>query len=222
MGFEVVVVFAVVVAAIVAYSFHARAKRRKELAAWARSHGLAFNQGKDHGFDDHFTRFNCLRQGSDRYAYNVMRGDWNGHGMTAFDYHYQTGSGKNRSSHYFSAVILESPIPLEPLFIRREGLFDKVTEFFGFDDIDFESAEFSRNFYVKSPDRKWAYAVIHARMMEYLMAAPGFSVQFDVGQVIAWRSSRFSPAQFDAAAEFIRGIYDRLPDYLIEQQKREA
>ena len=215
-GFVILVI--VLVAVGIACGMYLSARRRKELAAWARSRGLRFDRSKDRGMDDRFDQFKCLRQGHSRYAYNVMEGQWAGKDLAAFDYHYATGSGKNRSDHHFSALILESPIRLKPLFIRREGFFDKVTEFFGLDDIDFESAEFSRKFYVRSPDRRWAYDVIHQRMMEYLMSAPAFAIQFAPGHVIAWRSRRAKPADFEAAAELILGILSRLPDYLVRQQ----
>ena len=117
-------------------------------------------------------------------------------------------------------MIIESAIPLKPLHLRREHLFDKVSEFFGVDDIDFESAEFSRKFYVKSPDKRWAYDVIHARMMEYLLDAPTFSIQFAGSYVIAWRSSWFGPAEFEAGANLICGILDRLPGYVVQQQSQ--
>ena len=124
--------------------------------------------------------------------------------------------------HWFdirhSGFVIHNSFPLKPLFIRPEGFFDKVTQFFGFDDIDFESAEFSRRFYVKSPDKRWAYDVIHPRTMELLMAGPRFSIKFDTGCVIAYRSSTFKPAEFAAAAGTIRGILDGLPDYLVRQQ----
>ena len=218
----VFVLIAVVIVVAIIYGFHAAAQRRKKLSAWAMNNGLSFDSSKDRGMDDRFGEFKCLRRGSSRHAFNIMEGDWAGLPMTAFDYHYETGSGKNRSTHRFSAVILASPIPLKPLYIRREGFFDKLTEFFGFDDIDFESAEFSRRFYVKSPDRRWAYDVIHQRMMEYLLSGPDFAVQFDRGHVIAWRSGMFQPADFAAAAEFVRGIFERLPEYLIRRQRDQA
>ena len=83
--------------------------------------------------------------------------------MTLMDYQYTTGSGKNRSTHNKGLVIIGCDHPTIPLQIRRENPFDKVGEFLGMDDIDFESAEFSRKFYVKSSDRKSAYDVINAR-----------------------------------------------------------
>ena len=218
MGHGFIVIIVILVIAGISYAFYAAAQRRKELAAWAYANGMSFDPSKDRSFDARYGNFQCLRQGHSRYAYNIMSGRWSDLPITAFDYHYATGSGKNRSDHYFSAVIIAGPVPLKPLYIRREGFFDKLTEFFGFDDIDFESAEFSRKFFVKSPDKRWAYDVIHQRMMEYLLAAPDFGIQFDLMHIIAWHSRKFSPADFQAAAEMISGILDRLPEYLVRQQ----
>ena len=207
-----------VMGALIAYGIYAAAQRRKELSAWAHSKGLSFSAAKDYGMDNRFGDFKCLHRGSSRYAYNMITGQLGGRGVTAFDYHYTTGSGKNRQTHNFSAMIVDTEMPLKGLYIRREHFFDKVTEFFGLDDIDFESAEFSRKFYVKASDKKWAYDVIHQRMMEYLLAAPEFAIQFADRHIIAWRSSRFTPAEFQAAFDMIAGILERLPDYLVRQQ----
>lgn len=216
-AFLAVIIVFVVIGAIAA------AKRRKELMAFAHSNGLTFDPGRDQGMNERFAQFDCLRQGSNRYAYNRMAGQWNGRQLLAFDYHYETYShdskGHRRTNHHhFSAVILESSVPLEPLLIRAEGFFDKVKEFFGFDDIDFESAEFSRQFYVKAANRKWAYDVIHARTIELLLASPRFTIQFGPRQAIAWRSGTFGTQEFSAATALVQGILDRLPDYVVKQQ----
>jgi hypothetical protein len=168
--------------------------------------------------DEQFHGFDCLRRGRSRYGYNRISGEWNGREILGFDYHYVTGSGKNQQTHRFSAVILQSRVPLKPLYLRPEGFFDKVTEFFGLDDIDFESAEFSRQFYVKSPDRRWAYDVIHQRAMEFLLQMPRFSIKFDLMHIAAWRDKRFRPQEFEQAASVISGLLDRLPEYVLRQQ----
>jgi len=94
-----------------------------------------------------------------------------------------------------------------------------VTEFFGFDDIDFESAEFSRQFHVTAADKRWAYDIIHQRMMEYLMAAPELSVQFDTLQIIAWNDDKFDPVGFETAANHIRSMLDLIPEYVVQQRR---
>jgi hypothetical protein len=168
--------------------------------------------------DSCFPDFKCLHRGRSRHAHNIITGQLAGREITAFDYRYTTGSGKNKRTHSFSAIIVTAPFPLKPLFIRREGFFDKVTEFFGADDIDFESAEFSRKFFVKSTDKKWAYDVIHQRMMEYLLTAPKFAIQFAGNSIIAWHQSTFTPDDFQSAFDLIEGMIQRLPEYLVKQQ----
>lgn len=164
-----VVLFLLIVIALAVWQACARAKRRQALKEWAESNGLRFSPQKDWTVEQRFPEFKRLQEGSNRYAYNIMQGGWSGRAFLGFDCHYETrtmdSKGRRQTQHhYFSAVILESDLPLKPLFIRPEGFFDKVTEFFGFDDIDFESAEFSRKFYVKAEDRRWAYDVIHTRI----------------------------------------------------------
>jgi len=213
-----------IVAAFAIISYLLAAKRRKELAAWAASKGLAFSSGKDHGIENQYPTFRCLREGENRYAYNIVVGEWAGRPIAAFDYHYETHShdskGRRQTQHhYFSAVVLRSDLPLKPLFIRHEGLFDKVKGFFGHEDINFESAEFSREFYVTAEDRRWAYDVLHARTIQFLLDSPVFTLQFDRNAVIAYHTATFRVPEFEAAAEVIRGILDRLPEYLVKQLK---
>jgi hypothetical protein len=215
----IIVAIAVVAIAFIIYGIYASGQRRKELSDWAMSKGLTFSAGKDRDFDSKYYNINCLQKGDSRYAYNKMTGAIAGRELLGCDYHYATGSGKSRQQHYFSLVIMKSPIPLEPLFIRPENFLDKFAEFAGFNDIDFESAEFSKKFYVKSTDKKWAYDIIHPRMMEFFLASPMFSIQFEMLSVIVYRDTTFSTVDFEAAAELVNGIFERIPDYVIQKQK---
>ena len=213
------VIVAIAAIGLLAFGLWRGAKRRKELAAWASRKELTFRPGRDSGFDERYRAFGCLRRGHSRFAHNVAEGDWNGRRVVAFDYRYVTGSGKNRQTHHFSAVVLHSDVRLRPLRIRPENVFDRVTEFFGIDDIDFESAEFSRTFHVKAADKRWAYDVIHQRTMEYLLTMPRFSIQLDDRCAIAWRNRRFSVETFESAIGVVAGILDRLPEYVVRGQR---
>ena len=230
---EPTVIIILVIAAVIVLAVLAQQqakKRRMALAAWAASRGLTFDPSHDGGMDDRYPGFTCLRQGDDRYAYNVMAGQVargggaSTAGVTAFDYHYETSStdseGKRTThDHHFSAVIVAAGLPLKPLLIRKEGFFDKVGAFLGFEDIDFESTEFSKEFFVKSPDRRWAFDVLQQSTMEFLLAAPRFSLEFQGSDVIAYRDRTFKPEDFDAALTVIAGVLDRLPDYLLKEMK---
>lgn len=217
----VIVVIVLIIAGIF-YSFYAAKKRREEMTQFANQHGLRFVNRKDYDFDSRYHYFSCLQKGKRRNAYNFLRGAWKEHEMVGFDYHYQTESrdsdGKRKTqNHYFSGVILTLNHPFKHLFIRPEGFFDKVTEFFGYDDIDFESAEFSRKFYVKAEEKKWAYDVIHTRTMEFLLDQPRFTMEFVGNEVIVYRSSKFKVEEFGHAADLACGILERLPDYVMRE-----
>ncbi len=219
----IVLFFILVIGLIILGAAQAR-KRREQLQQWASANGWRFDAERDRSLEHTFSEFSCLRQGSNRYGYNRVMGVSNERSFLSFDYHYETESRDSKGNrtthnHYFSAVVIESAIPLHPLLVRPEGLFDKVTEFFGVDDIDFESSEFSRQFFVKAADRKWAYDVIHTRAMEFLLSQPRFIIEFGTAQVMIYLGRTFSIEEFDKALKVVAGLLDLMPEYLVKQQE---
>lgn len=199
-------------------------KRKETLAQWARSKGLSFDEARDKNMRHRFDSFACLKSGGDRYAYNIMQGTSGGRGLLLFDYHYETTStdSKGRTTthnHYMTVAIVQPPYQLKPLKIRAEGFFDKIGEFFGFDDIDFESAEFSRKFHVQSPDRKWTYDVLHARAMEHLLNAPRYPIEFDHASAIVWTTGKAKPETYTALLHTLEGLFEQMPAYVVQQQR---
>lgn len=216
------VLIAIVVLALVAYGQYKAAQRRAELRRWARSLGLTFSEARDRTLDDRFPQFGCLRQGDNRYANNMMEGRYREYTLQAFDYHYETHStdskGRRQTHHHaFSAVILSTNVTLKPLSIRTETIFDKVGAFFGWEDINFESAEFSREFCVTSPDRRWAFDVLSQKTMEFLLAAPRFSIQFGDRSVLAYRGSTFSIEDFLSAIKVIDRLLSHIPPTVLNE-----
>lgn len=223
----VIVIIVVVIGAIIGLSIWKKRKadkRRLELAAWAQSKGLNFRPGNDSGIDNRFRFFNCLQQGERRYGYNISEGPIGNRKVCAFDYHYEThhrdSKGRQQTSHfYFSAVVVETDLPLKPLFIRTENFLDKIGQFVGIDDINFESTEFNKQFYVKSPNKKWAYDVVNQATMELLMNSCRFSLEFNGNAVIAYQKSTFAPGYFEEALLLITRMLDNLPDSVIHELK---
>ena len=159
-----IVIAALVIAGIIFAAMQAK-KRREALAAWAAKFGMSFSPANNGGFEYSYPDFRALKSGEGgRYAYNVINGKYRNRDLLAFDYHYETYSTDDKGNrttnhHHFSALIVGCEVPLKPLNIRPEGIFDHIAAAFGFDDIKFESAEFSGKYKVSTPDRKWAYDV---------------------------------------------------------------
>ncbi len=149
------VIAVVVVLAIVGYI--SAQKRRQAMLDLAARLGLRFDPQKNWDLADRYSFLNKLRAGDNRYALNTLSGNYQGRDIMAFDYHYETHSTDSKGHrethhHYFSCFILHLPRSFPELVIGREGFFSKIAQAFGYDDIDFESHEFSRKFCVRSPD----------------------------------------------------------------------
>lgn len=210
--------FFIVVIVIIIFAILESQRRKKELRAWAESNGLAFHPSSNSSVDNNLP-FRCLQRGHSRRGYNFISGRYGDYDIYIFDYRYTTGSGKNQQTHTLTVVGVDAGMPLQPLFIRRENFFDKMTEFVGFDDIDFEWKEFSDEFFVKSSNKKWAYDVINQKTMEYLILAPKLEVEMAGVMVVAWNNRVFSISEIELAIDFLFGILNCFPDYLIQELK---
>jgi len=214
------VVVIVVIGAI--YNVIAQRKRREGLFELAQRLNLNFGAGRDFGIPGRFGFLMQLAQGDDRYAANVLSGNYQQNEILAFDYHYATyhtdKNGTHKDDHWFSFFILTLPAAAFPdLTIRHENLFTKVAEVFGYQDIKFESAEFSKTFNVRSPDKKFAYDVCNGKMMEYLLANRDLSIEIENEVIALAFSTRLSVEQFEFNLRRLVEIRSRLPEYLFTQ-----
>ena len=212
-----VAVFILVIISVVYGAIQAR-KRREELFELAQRLDLNFDAGQDFGIPGSFGFLKQLDQGDNRYATNVLSGTYQQNKILAFDYHYEIEihdkNGAHKQDHWFSFFILTLPAFFPDLTIRRENFFTKVAEVFGCQDIKFESAEFSKTFCVRSPDKKFAYDVCNAKMMEYLLANRDLSIEIENEVIALVFNTRLSVGQIELNLQRLVEIRSRLPEYL--------
>ncbi len=221
---QILIIVGVVALIIVAAVFgHLAAKKRREaMLALADRLGLRFDSNKDHVLAKRYQFLDKLRQGDNRYAFNILSGKYKSHDVMAFDYHYETHSTDSKGNqetqhHYFSFFLLLMPVAFPELTVAREGFFSKVAQALGYDDIDFESHEFSRKFCVRSKDKKFAYDVCNARMMEYLLANSDLTIEIEGPALAISFNSRLSPEQIESNLNRLIGVRSLLPDYLFSR-----
>lgn len=207
----------VIVAAI--FGAIAARKRREAMSALAARLELSFSPDKDRSLATRFGFLDKLAQGSNRYAFNILSGCYRDNEVLVFDYHYETHSTDSKGNtqthdHYFSFFILTLPMGFPELKITREGLFSKIAQPFGYDDIDFESAEFSRTFCVRSKDKKFAYDVCNAQMMEYLLANRDLSIEIENTAMALAFDKRLAAPEIELDLNRLLQIRRLLPDYL--------
>ncbi len=216
---------ALVVVVIIGAIFNAiaQSKRREGLIELARRLDLNFDAGTHYSIPDQFSFLKQLDQGDNRYATNVLSGTYQQNKILVFDYHYETHSTDSKGhtqteDHWFSFFILTLPAVFPDLTIRRENFFTKIAEVFGYQDIKFESAEFSKAFCVHSPDKKFAYDVCNAKMMEYLLANRDLSIEIENEVIALAFNTRLSVEQIEFNLQRLVEIRSRLPEYLFTQR----
>ncbi len=198
-------------------------KRQEAIRAWAFGRGWRVWPGGEGGPVYEHPALSLMQRGRSRACDCLVRGELDGQPLALFDYRFVTGHGKNRTTHRYAMAIVDLPFPVRPLRIRPEHALDRVGEFLGADDIDFESAEFSARFHVSADDRKWAYDVIDTRMMEFLLGAPsGFAIELGSHEIAVYRRGHASVPHYERALALLTGVRERIPGFVIRQQKGES
>lgn len=220
-SFVLVMIVVAVLAVLAIFGGLQERRRRDALAQLARKLGLSFSPGKNFSLPKQIAFIEGLRAGSNRYAFNVMEGDYRGYPALIFDFHYETKTqSKNGTSthhHYDSYCMLRHPLRSAALYIYPETFMSRIGQAFGAADIDFESDEFSRAFVVKSPDKKLAYDLCHPRMMELLLKHRKLSVEIENGLLATGYTGRMLPQSVESRLALVAEIRSHFPQYLLKE-----
>jgi len=211
-----VIIIAVIAIAGIVFGILAAKKRREAMAALANKLGMTFSPKKDRILHKQYKFLDTLRQGHNRYAQNIISGNYKAKEFKIFDYHYQTGSGKNTHHYNFSFFIMKLKMVFPELKITEEHFFSKIAQAVGFDDIDFESHEFSKQFCVRSKDKKFAYDVCNAKMIDYLLDNKDMSIEIENNALALAFNRRLKPEQIEYNIDRLIKIRSLIPEYLFK------
>ena len=216
MGIALVVfVVAVVVVGGYLISQHIAKKRRDALAAVANN--LGFRYSIDDPFDTLGLPFSFFERGDGRGVENVLWGMAGNLAVRICDFWYYDESSnskgqKSRTYHRFSCAMTSIDARCPGLTLGRENVLTRLSGALGFDDIEFESEEFNRAFRVKSAHRKFAYDLIDARMMAFLLdGASGCTFEV-VGSDLLCTTGRLPPEQLPRLLRVLQGFQEHVPN----------
>ena len=174
----------------VVFAFVQKQKRRETLAQFALQHKLEYSRADPFGltgFD-----FHLFRLGDGRVCENVVWGDWHGLVVKEADYSYYTESTDSngrtsRSYRHFSVVVVDLPAFFPRVCIQRENLRTRMADALSFRDLEFESEEFNRMFQVTAAHPEFAYKLIDARMIRWLLSTRGiFGFEVSGPGLLVW------------------------------------
>lgn len=218
------VAFAALVIALAVMGFVAEKKRREALAAHAATRGWAYTRRDDRWVQalpgDEFHR------GHNRQAHNILTGLHDGREFVGFDYVYYTtetstdakgNTTRREVAHWHSVLALRTADGLPVLSVSPEGFFGRTIGRLTNTDIELESEEFNRAFTVQCEDRKFAYDILHPRLMEQLLRTRDVSWTLGGGYIVSLESGRHTIEEIEPRLAVIDGVLDAVPDFVRQQ-----
>ncbi|HLY09953.1 MAG TPA: hypothetical protein VKW04_11665 [Planctomycetota bacterium] len=194
---------------------YSQTRRDLDLEAVARRLGLHFRSSLPAELRELLPRFRAIetameRGGDFRAGINSITGSWRDRKIAFFDYEWITvlplpvyrswwrggySPDSYRRTHRRSAVAIELGVGLQPVLIRPEHLLDKALAWAGYEDIDFDRLpEFSRAFYVNSPDRAAAERLVTSTLAAFFLENVRCTVDV-VGPWMLLHEGRLLPAR---------------------------
>lgn len=194
------------------------------LGDWARKYKWSYMR-RDDQWADHFTGLPHFSDNDGKQAWHILRGGHRNRRVDAFHYFWERKeqdrdlSGRPRTKitfHKYKVVNVLLPRERPTLTVSKEMWDSKF-------DLDLESIEFNQTFKVKvkRQDEKFAYDVLHPRMMEFLLADQRavewkWPFRFERGDLYTW-------AEWDRPldmrlvmqkADFLIDILERVPEFV--------
>ncbi len=220
-----IIVGVVALIGVAVYFGHKAAKKRRAaLLAAAEKLGLRFDPKRTDAHNDELAQFAEFKQGFGQSASNLFTGSMEalGHSLPTilgeFQYKTQSTDSKGNTTtthHNFSFGYFTLPFSAPQVVIRKEHFFDRIASAIGFDDIDFESVEFSKAFHVTSKDKRFAYDLCHAPMMEFLLKERPLKIQVDGdGLLITDGGGRWKPEDYAKHAGAALAFLELWPRHL--------
>ena len=222
-----IILLVCLVVAVSVIAWQLEKKRREKWQVWAESKGWSYNHERNRALAKQYSFLDRLQKGANRYALHCLRGEWQGRAAEAFTFHYETYSsdskGRRRTHHHHVGVVLiEIEKSFPELTIGPEGFLSKIAQAVGYDDIDFESAEFSKKFLVRSTDKKFAYDFCHTRMMEYLLQNPQTTLEIEGNVLAVFDGNRLEPEEIEPYLEHLHAIREWMPKFLFRETQETA
>lgn len=215
MGWVLVSVAIGLIAAGVAYgSYYLKKRRREGFALVASQLGLQYSP--EDPFGTLGEPFALFEKGDGRGVENVVWGTWQELDVRVFDYWYyeeSTDSKGHTTKSYsrFDCVVAPIDAACSRLVIGHENIGTWLAGALSFDDIQFESEDFNKAYYVKSPDAKFANDFIDARMMEWLLKnGEGFSFEVAADRLLCF-CRKVGPMEIVPLLGTAKAFRDRIP-----------
>jgi hypothetical protein len=220
MGELVVAAAACVAIGLVVIPWVLRQRTAESLADVAVRHHLRYSAVDPFGSTR--VAFPLFRKGDGRTVRDVVwrtRPDGLATRAFAFSYFVETRDdlGRVHRTHTsFTCVMAQVDGSWPDVSITRERFLERALDLVGLGDIDLESDEFNRRFSLRSPDRRFAVALVDARMIDFLLSTEARFAFFVKGRWVLLVSDPVPADTVPALMRVTEAFVDHIPRVVYE------
>lgn len=183
-GFIIVVIC---VSIAITWGLIAGKKKKTGLSEIAQKLGLQFSADRDYPAINHYAFLRPKYHHSNRYAYHMIRGTYEGSEVVIFDYHDETLSSETTERpkaghHYASFFVLTLEHALPNLILANQPL--EALAKSDAHSIDLASSPFSQQFTAWAADKAFALKLCTPPMTAYLLDHPDLYLEINENQLI--------------------------------------
>lgn len=158
--------------------------------------------------------FDMFDRGHSRYLRPAIVGnDHRGFKWFLFDYRYTTGSGKNQATHSHSVIIVKTNLLLPTMSMTKEHFLNTVGKMLGAHELQVESEEFNRRYYIKTSDSKMSLDLLHPQMIEAMLVQEHMEWFTSGVFIMIPVYGKASPAEFARRKPYIDEFLSLVPTY---------
>lgn len=199
-------------------------RRRGALAALADERGWSYTP-RDDALARRFAG-EPFGQGGRRRATHVLRGMSAGREVVAFDYSFVTythdGTQQRAVTHSFAVCALRLPTELPRLQLTGANVLTRAAGALTGSALLLENEEFNRRYHVTADDRRFAYDVLHPRLLEELLAAPTLNLRLQGADALTWERGSTSADTLPARLQTLARLVDGIPSYVWSDRRGTA
>jgi len=124
-----------------------------------------------------------------------------------FDYNYTVGGGKSSTTYSLTIAVFKSANNIPQFHLRPEGFLDKISELFGYNDIDFEHRPlFSKKYYLKSNDEIGVRNLFNDMLIEFFESNPNFYAESNNNIIAIYKYSLLDPKNYSSFIDDVKNI----------------
>ncbi|MHC4248416.1 MAG: hypothetical protein ACYS9X_04745 [Planctomycetota bacterium] len=214
-------VMAAIIGLIILFNWLAVRKRRDEMARLSHRLGYKYLPTGGEKIPERLRATTLFSKPRDRKVWNLVFGRRNGLEVSLFDYSQSASTGPGNSNETRapgrSVVLVEVPgASFPPFLLRLEGVIDRIKAAAGFEDIDFESDEFSKRYYVTCAEKRFAYDVITAKQMKLLLSVEDMNVEMCGRSIVFYLGSILAARELEWLHGFAMEFVANIPPFVLE------